>query len=339
MAGDRPQQAVGRGRPAHRAGRALVRDARGARRRRDRELQARHARPVGPRTTRRSRPRTRVWCSCTSPGSARPGPAPTSPGSARSARRWAASATRPAIRTGHPPRAGISLGDSLAALFAVIGTLAALQRAAPPRAGPGGRRRDLRSGARAHGVDRRRLRARRRGPRPQRRVPPRRRAVERVPDGRRPRRRDRRRTPTRCSRGWWWRWRGPISPSRYASHAARAAGQTELDAEVAAWTVTLPADELLDAPRAAFGPGGPHPHRARPRGRPAARGARDDRCGSRRASPTRCRWPAWCRSSPVRPARCVTSGPRWASTPTRCSRELLGPDDARGARRSCAPTA
>ena len=59
-----------------------------------------------------------------------------------------------------PARCGISLGDSLAALFAVIGTLAALHERAHERQGPGGRRRDLRSGRGTDGVDDGRLRGR-----------------------------------------------------------------------------------------------------------------------------------------------------------------------------------
>ncbi len=43
-----------------------------------------------------------------------------------------------------PARTGISLGDSLAALFAVIGTLTALHERFAQRHGPRGRRRDLR---------------------------------------------------------------------------------------------------------------------------------------------------------------------------------------------------
>ena len=78
----------------------------------------------------------------------------------------------------------------------------------------GGGRRDLRGGARAHGVDGRRLRARRCRARPQRRCAARRRAVERVPDRRRPGRRDRRqrRRGLRATRAS--RWTAPTWPSR-----------------------------------------------------------------------------------------------------------------------------
>ena len=76
------------------------------------------------------------------------------PGSAASARRWAASATPPASPDRPPARSGISLGDSLAGLFAVIGALAALDEARPQRSRPGGRRRDLRGGRCADGVRR-----------------------------------------------------------------------------------------------------------------------------------------------------------------------------------------
>ncbi len=90
-----------------------------------------------------------------------------------------------------PARTGISLGDSLAALFAVIGTLERAPRADAQRARAGGRRRDRGGGLRPHGVDRRRLRARWGRPAAQRGSAHRGGAVERVPDGRRTGRRDR----------------------------------------------------------------------------------------------------------------------------------------------------
>ena len=65
-------------------------------------------------------------CWCTSRGSGRPARARRSPGSVRSAKRWAASATRPVSPTAPPARTGISIGDSLAALFAVVGALTAV---------------------------------------------------------------------------------------------------------------------------------------------------------------------------------------------------------------------
>ena len=62
---------------------------------------------------------------------------------------------------------------------------------------------------------------------------------------------------------------------RYAEHEARGARQAELDDEIAAWTAQLPADDLLARPRAALGAVRADPRRARPRGRSPVRGPRD----------------------------------------------------------------
>ena len=59
-----------------------------------------------------------------------------------------------------PARTGVSIGDSLAGLFAVVGTLAALNERSRSGGRPGGRRRDLRSRDGVDGIDGRRLRAR-----------------------------------------------------------------------------------------------------------------------------------------------------------------------------------
>ncbi len=65
-----------------------------------------------------------------SPATARPGPTPAAPASRRRPRRWAASATSTASRASCRRATGISLGDSLAAMFAVQG---AAGGALPPR--------------------------------------------------------------------------------------------------------------------------------------------------------------------------------------------------------------
>ena len=101
MAGDRPQQALGRDRPARRprARRSRAASPRSC------DVVLENFKPgtlarLGSRLRRRSRATIPASCSCTSPGSARPGRARPNPASVRSARRWAASATRPAIPTG-----------------------------------------------------------------------------------------------------------------------------------------------------------------------------------------------------------------------------------------------
>ena len=166
VAGDRPQQAVGRPRPARRRG-----PRRGAAPGRARATSC--SRTSGPAGSRSGASAT-TTCPRDNPALVarahqrlRSDRARwrTRPASAASARRWAASATRRATPTGRRPAAGISLGDALAAMFAVIGALAALTEARRSGHGPGGRRRDLRGGGRADGVDDGRLRARRRAPR------------------------------------------------------------------------------------------------------------------------------------------------------------------------------
>ena len=95
-------------------------------RRARRELPARHAGALGPRLRRSWPGSTRGSSSPASPASGRPARTRRGPGSARSARRWAACATSLGEPDRPPSRAGISIGDSLAATFACIGTLAAL---------------------------------------------------------------------------------------------------------------------------------------------------------------------------------------------------------------------
>lgn len=98
-----------------------------------------------------------------SAGSVQDGPLPRAPATVRSARRWAACATR--RRPNRPPsRFGVSLGDEFAGLHAALGTLLALRaREHRPRAGR--RRVDLPVGAGDERGPRRRLRRRRGHPR------------------------------------------------------------------------------------------------------------------------------------------------------------------------------
>ena len=98
-----------------------------------------------------------------------------------------------------PSRAGISLGDALGVGVRRDRHARRAGRAADDRQGPGGRRRHLRGGRRADGVDDGRLRARRRRAHPLGQRAARRRAVERVPDRRRRRGRRSPPTPTPCS--------------------------------------------------------------------------------------------------------------------------------------------
>ena len=104
-------------------------------RRRARELQARHARAVGHDATPSSPPTNPGVVLVHVSGFGQTGHARPSPGSARSARRWAGSATRPANPTARRRAPGISIGDSLAGLFAVVGTLAALHERTAQRRG------------------------------------------------------------------------------------------------------------------------------------------------------------------------------------------------------------
>ena len=121
-------------------------------RHRRRELPRRHPREVEPllRAAARGQPRPHPG-----PGhaaTARPAPTPRAPATARSARPWAACATSLGDPDRQPSRAGISIGDSLAAMHATVGALAALQHRERHRRGPGRRRVDLRVGARDDGV-------------------------------------------------------------------------------------------------------------------------------------------------------------------------------------------
>ena len=165
VAGDRPQQALGRDRPARRA------RARGRRARIAascdvvlENFKPGHARGLGPRLRRRSRADNPGVVLVHVSGFGQTGPRAAEPGfgsigeAMGGIRHTTGDPDRP------PARTGVSIGDSLAGLFAVVGTLAARQRADTQRSGPGGRRRDLRSGDGADGVDRRRLRARRESP-------------------------------------------------------------------------------------------------------------------------------------------------------------------------------
>ncbi len=97
-----------------------------AMRHRARELPTRPIERVGPRLrpTERRQPsaRARSHQRVRSDRSA----SPPRPASAASARRWAASATRLVNPDRPPTRSGISLGDALASVFAVIGAVTAL---------------------------------------------------------------------------------------------------------------------------------------------------------------------------------------------------------------------
>ena len=172
-------------------------------------------------------------------------------GSDRSAKRSAGFATPPVIPTGPRRAAGVSLGDSLAALFAVIGTLAALREREQQRQGARGRRRDLRSGRGRDGVDDGRFRDRPRGARAQRRLTPGRRAVGRLPDGSTAATCSSPPTPTRCSRVCATRWRASdlATDARFATHAARGTNAAELDELIAQWTRQYDADAAAATPR------------------------------------------------------------------------------------------
>ena len=165
-----------------------------------------------------------------------------------------------------PARAGISLGDALASVFGVVGTLSALVAARADRPGPGGRRGDLRGGRRADGVDDGRLRARRRRAVAVGQRAPRRRAVERVPDVATAPRSSSPPTPTPSSRRLCTAMGRPELATDDALRAPTAPAATnmdELDDLVAAWTATLPCDEVLARARRPRRAGRPHLHRAR----------------------------------------------------------------------------
>ena len=105
VAHHRPQQALGRRRPAGRGGAGLRARPASTRPTSSSRTSGRDAWRSGASTTSRWPRRTRASSSCTSRASGRPGPAPPRPGSAPSARRWAASGTRPATPTGRRPAA------------------------------------------------------------------------------------------------------------------------------------------------------------------------------------------------------------------------------------------
>ena len=145
-----------------------------------------------------------------------------------------------------PSRAGVSIGDTLAATFGALGALMALHARAAHRPRPGRRLRDLRGRARRHGVAGQRVRQGRLHPRAHRVRSCR---TSRRPTSTRPATAWRCSSPatrTPCSSGWPTRWAAPSSPTdeRYATHTARGQHQTELDDLIADWTRTLTADEV-----------------------------------------------------------------------------------------------
>ena len=163
-----------------------------------------------------------------------------------------------------PSRAGISLGDALASVFGVIGTLSALLSARSTGRRPGGRRRHLRGGRRADGVDDGRLRAggvvRTRsgsvlpGVAPSN-VYPTADGAEVVVAAN---------ADAVFARLCEAMGRPELADDeRFATHGARGANMAELDELVAAWTRTLPCDEVLADPRRARRAGRAHLHRAR----------------------------------------------------------------------------
>ncbi len=183
-----------------------------------------------------------------------------------------------------PARTGVSIGDSLAGLFAVVGTLAALNERT--RSGRGQEvdvaiyeavmalMESTVADYELGGVTRTRSR----------RHPARRRARQRVSHRRRPRRRDRGqrrrgvRAPVRR------RWTVPISRAISPPTKRARRSQDPLDDEIAAWTATLTADDLVALLRAHDVPVGLINTRARSGDRSAHRGPRDDRAAGRRDS-------------------------------------------------------
>ena len=146
-----------------------------------------------------------------------------------------------------PSRAGISLGDALASVFAVIGTLAALVRARDTGKGQevdvaiyeavAALMESTMADFELGGVTRTRSGS----------VLPGRRPVERVPDRRRRRGRGRRQRRQRVRAGCARRWAGPSWPPTRASRPTRAAARTWPSSTtlVGAWTATAPCDEIL----------------------------------------------------------------------------------------------
>ena len=146
-----------------------------------------------------------------------------------------------------PARCGISLGDALAGLFAVVGTLAAVAERSRSGSRPGGGRGHLRGGGRPDGVDHGRLRGGRGHPDPDRGRPARRGTVQRLPDGRRVRRAHRRQRrlgvrPALRGHGS----SGAVRPTS-ASSTTRSRGRNmdELDELIAGWTRGHDTDALL----------------------------------------------------------------------------------------------
>ena len=176
-----------------------------------------------------------------------------------------------------PSRAGVSLGDALAAMFGVIGVAGRPHRGPAHRPRPGGRRGHLRGGGGAHGVVDGRPRAGRRAAR----------AL-----GQHAARCVARRTCTRrptasevviagnadsvfgrlCEAMGQPELR---TDERYATHGARGANMAELDERIGAWTVTLPAAELLERLEAHGVPAGQIFTAREMLARPAVPGARD----------------------------------------------------------------
>ena len=147
------QQALGRARPAAARG-AGDRAAAGRRgRHRRRELPARARSRAGAWATTRSPPPIRGWSWSAISGYGQTGPYRERPGfgvigeAMGGLRHVTGTPDRP------PSRVGVSIGDTLSALYGVIGALIALQSRRAHRPRPGRRRRALRSGVLGDGVD------------------------------------------------------------------------------------------------------------------------------------------------------------------------------------------
>ena len=106
-------------------------------RRRAGELPARHPREVGPRPRTTSTRPTPIWSSPGSRRSGRPGRCPQRPGFAAVAEAWAGLRDLVGEPDRPPSRVGVSIGDSIAGLYAAFGAVMALfQREAAESTNP-----------------------------------------------------------------------------------------------------------------------------------------------------------------------------------------------------------